>query len=139
MKLNEDNTVTLSLRETQRYVTKVINPEFKRLERLRKYDWVARQITDLDRRLNRIKTLQETLLECLNDKSTSSADLRNQIKNLTNEFSLSLWSLEGISDNSPEEVREIESAYQLYKMLLKNRRFKDDDEQASSLSEMPEQ
>lgn len=139
MKLNEDNTVTLSLRETQRYVTKVINPEFKRLERLRKHDWVARQITDLDRRLNRIKTLQETLLECLNDKSTSSADLRNQIKNLTNEFSLSLWSLEGISDNSPEEVREIESAYQLYKMLLKNRRFKDDDEQASSLSEMPEQ
>ena len=88
MKLNEDNTVTLSLRETQRYVTKVINPEFKRLERLRKYDWVARQITDLDRRLNRIKTLQETLLECLNDKSTSSADLRNQIKNLTNEFNL---------------------------------------------------
>jgi hypothetical protein len=47
--------------------------------------------------------------------------------------------IEGVTDTSSEEVREIEAAYQLYKMLLKNRRFKEEDEQAPSLSEMPEQ
>jgi hypothetical protein len=137
MKLNEDNTITLSFRETRKFITKVINPEYKVLERLRKYGHITTKINQLEQHLKIIKEKQNQILNLAKD--SRNVIPTSTIKSLQYAYFRFIWTLEGIQENSPEEVREIESAYQLYTMLLKNRRFKEEDEQTSSLSEMPEQ
>jgi hypothetical protein len=138
MKLNEDNTITLSLKETQKFITKIINPEFKQLERLKQSSYISRAIDNLDKKLIYIQQKQNAILNYLKQNPKENIP-QSMIRTLENEYSRFLWALSDITEKSPEEVREIEAAYQLYKMLLKNRRFKEEDEQASSLSEMPKQ
>jgi ABC-type transporter MlaC component len=137
MKLNEDNTITLSFRETQKFITKVINPEYKQLERYRKRDALKHQYNNVESQFNVIKQKQSEIIKIAKDSRNILP--RSLIASLDRNFATLIWMIEGVTDTSSEEVREIEAAYQLYKMLLKNRRFKEEDEQAPSLSEMPEQ
>lgn len=127
MNLNEDGTITLSQAETQKFVTKVINPEYKQMERMKRFYTKATtsDISNVSYRLNQVEKKCNSILDYIKLKTPFSA---RTINDLTKELGYLNWCLNGQADQyESEEAQEIEKAYNLYKMLLKHRRFKPDE------------
>lgn len=128
MNLNEDGTITLSMKETQEYATKIINPRYRTLKRIRKWHKNASEqdLQQISHNLRSTTKLLETFV------LTYKCDVtKAHIKELERYLSRLVWALEcagmPMKDELDELKEETEKAYNLYQMLLKNRRLIDDE------------
>ena len=120
MKLNEDGTVTLSQRETQKFITKIITPEYKRQKAYRQYkdDHSSR---DVERLISTINNFQQFWSQ---KDVTPSQDSLKKFMNQVNWYLGNKEATSGIC--SDDEFDELEKAANLYKMLMKHRRYTDE-------------
>lgn len=126
MKLNEDGTITLSQRETQEYVTKIISPKYKQLERIRKWQ-VHASTYDLKRIEDQLTTFNKRLDTYIREYGNNFP--KRISKDIDDSLSALVWAVEQAGfPNNPysEEAQEVEKAYNLYRMLLKRRRLIDE-------------
>ena len=127
MNLNEDGTITLSQAETQKFVTKVINPEYKQLQSMKRFYTKAttQDLSNVTYRLRQVENKCSTILDYIKKETSFST---RTINDLTKQLGYLSWCLKGQAEQyESEEAQEIEKAYNLYKMLLKHRRFKPDE------------
>lgn len=120
MKLNEDGTITLSQQETQKFVTKVLTPEYKKQKSYRTF--AARHAT------NDVRELKNTIANFQNfwsqrESTPSKASLIRFMDTVN-------WYLENREASfgkcEDDEFDELEKAVNLYKMLMKHRRYTDE-------------
>lgn len=120
MKLNEDGTITLSQRETQKFITKIITPEYKRQKSYRSFK-KRHSVEEVKELQKIIRNFQEFWSQNKNIPSKASL---TRFMNLVNWYLGDREVTSGIC--SDEEFDELEKAFNLYKMLMKHRRYTDE-------------
>lgn len=120
MKLNEDGTITLSQRETQKFITRIITPEYKREKSYRTFA-ERHSTTEVENLQGTIKNFQRFWSQRENTPSKAS------LTRFMNQVNWYLGDREVSSGTcSDEEFDELEKAVNLYKMLMKHRRYTDE-------------